>query len=92
MLSGITHRNKETLHGYIGLFAKMAVVVGGTKGELKCWIFEKGLRLDNMFRENLGLKEACSLKYLLSMTQPYINCVILQILSIIHMLSNSTSF
>lgn len=48
-------------------------ICGGTDEELKFWIFKSWLRQKGMFREKLGLKESCSMKYLLSMAQPYIN-------------------
>lgn len=51
---------------------KVTLVVEGTNKWLKCMIFKKGLRLDCMFQEKLGLERVCSLSDLLNTTQPYI--------------------
>lgn len=69
----ITQGKKETTYEYIDHFIKVAVFVGGTNDGFKCWIFKRRLRLDYMFQENLGLKEAHSLKYLLRKVHAYIN-------------------
>lgn len=67
-------REKNKPYGRIfTALKKVAVTVGGLDESLKCWIFEKGLRLDCTFKEKLGCKEAHNPKDLLSRTQPYIN-------------------
>lgn len=63
-LSGITQGKKETLHIYIECFTNLS---------LKCWIFEKCLRLDCAFWEKIGRKEAHNLKDLLSKVRSCIN-------------------
>lgn len=60
LLSGITHRNKETLCEYINRFNKVKLALGDTYDKLKCWIFEMRLIPNCMFQEKLGLREAHS--------------------------------
>lgn len=55
--------------GYIDHFTKVTVVFGG----LKCWIFEKGLRLDSAFQDKLSHNEDHNIKDLLSKAQSQIN-------------------
>lgn len=47
--------------------------MGGSDESLKCLIFERGLRWDFLFQENLGCKEADNLKFLLIRAYVYIN-------------------
>lgn len=56
VLSGITQGKKETLPEYIDKFTKVDVVVEDGEYDLKSWIFNKGLREDGKFHENLGLE------------------------------------
>lgn len=49
------------------------MAVGGTNDKLKWWIFKKGLRLELMFWEKIGLEGTCSLSDLLNRVEPYMN-------------------
>lgn len=74
VLNKITQGKKETLCEYIDRFTKVDVALGGGSDEsLKCWLFERCLRLDCALWKKLRGKEACNLKDLLSIVQPYIN-------------------
>lgn len=71
-LSGVTQGKKETLHAYIDRFTEVDVVVKEIDESLKCWIFQRGLLLDNIFWEKLVRKEAYGLNELLSRLHSYV--------------------
>lgn len=62
VLRGITQGKKENMHGYIDRFTKVVLAIDGSYESLKCWIFERGLRLDCVFREKLGREEIHNLE------------------------------
>lgn len=68
LIDWVTQWKKETIREYIKCFTKVEIAMEDTNDNLKCWIFEKGLRSDCTFFKKLRLKEACSLSYLLSTT------------------------
>lgn len=72
-LIDITQRKKDTLQEYVDQFMKVGVALGGTNDGLKCWMLKKGLILDWMFWEKIGLKGASGLNNLMNMAQTYIN-------------------
>lgn len=57
---------KETLSEYIDRFTKLDVVLEDGEDDLKSWIFNKVLREDYMFHENLGLEWANNMNELLN--------------------------
>lgn len=47
-------------------------ILRGTDNRLKCWLFKKGLKSKNMFREKLWIEGACNLNNILIRAKPYI--------------------
>lgn len=63
----------EILRAYIDHFMQVVVELEGVDESLKCWIFENDMFWDNLFRKNLGRKEACTTDELMIRAQSFIN-------------------
>lgn len=66
VLSGIQQKKNGALREFTDRFTKIVVEVGGSNNSLRCWIFEKGLRLNCMFWEKLVMKGVGSMSDLLT--------------------------
>jgi len=72
-LNVVVHDKKETLREYVEHFTRAGVEVQGDHDGLKCFIFERNLRDDCKFKEELGFRAAKDMNDLLTRAQPYIN-------------------
>lgn len=73
VLNGITQCKKETLHGYINHFAKVAIAIGRLRWKFKMLDFLERLKEGLSVAIETRCKEAHNLNDLLIRTQTYIN-------------------
>jgi hypothetical protein len=69
-LSVVIQGNNDTVRDYIELFTREAKELKGANVKYKCFIFKKGLWMDTMFKERLGLKELQNMSELLTRDRP----------------------
>lgn len=73
VLKAIRQEENETLHEYVKRFNKEAANVRGLEDHIRPWFLRDGLRTDNLFEIEVGIKEPPDLVTFLCRSQWFIN-------------------
>ena len=70
-LNVVVLNKKATMREYVERFSRADIEVPGAQDDFKCFIFERNLRDDCKFKEELGLQAAKHMNDLLTRAQPH---------------------